>query len=402
MKNVLHRQVWQRLPRLWRRRALFGASALAAPRVTPNAKPALPIIVAGPLRTASGIGESARLCHSALAAAGLPVYGVDLTTALMQELDFPEYPFEGAEALRGSGTIILHVNSPLVPIAMLKLGRDFLHGKHVVGYWAWELPAAPGEWRLGVPFVHDIWVPSRFTAEALSALATGQGVHVVPPPVAIDVKPTDQEERDAARPFTVLTIFNMASSFARKNPCAAISAFRSAFGDDPHARLIIKLANMSAYPHGLKLIQVAIADARNVTLISASLEKSALNALYSEADVLISLHRSEGFGLTLAEAMLRGLPVIATNWSGNVDFLTGDTGIPVPYRLVPAQDPQGTYQHPDLRWADADIDAAAAALRRLRADPALRRTLGEAAAAFGVKAWSGAAYAATAHRRLGL
>ena len=150
------------------------------------------------------------------------------------------------------------------------------------------------------------------------------------------------------------------------------------------------------------MIQVAIADARNITLISASLEKSALNALYSEADVLISLHRSEGFGLTLAEAMLRGLPVIATNWSGNVDFLTGDTGIPVPYRLVPAQDPQGTYQHPDLRWADADIDAAAAALRRLRADPALRRTLGEAAAAFGVKAWSGAAYAATARRRLGL
>ena len=149
----------------------------------------------------------------------------------------------------------------------------------------------------------------------------------MPPPVAIDVKPTDQVERDAARPFTVLTIFNMASSFARKNPCAAISAFRSAFGDDPHARLIIKLANMSAYPHGLKLIQVAIADARNITLISASLEKSALNALYSEADVLISLHRSEGFGLTLAEAMLRGLPVIATNWSGNVDFLTGDPGI---------------------------------------------------------------------------
>ncbi|MGB7118697.1 MAG: glycosyl transferase, partial [Bradyrhizobium sp.] len=96
----------------------------------------MPIIVAGPLRTASGIGETARLCHSALAAAGLPVYGVDLTTALMQELDFPDYPFEGAEALRGSGTIILHVNSPLVPIAMLKLGRDFLHGKHVVGYWA--------------------------------------------------------------------------------------------------------------------------------------------------------------------------------------------------------------------------------------------------------------------------
>src|SRR5579862_7349736 len=105
MKRLLHRQVWQRLPRSWRRRALFNASALAAPRITPNAKPALPIIVAGPLRTASGIGETARLCHSTLAAAGLPVYGVDLTTALMQELDLPGYPFEECGALRGAGTI---------------------------------------------------------------------------------------------------------------------------------------------------------------------------------------------------------------------------------------------------------------------------------------------------------
>jgi glycosyltransferase involved in cell wall biosynthesis len=365
-------------------------------------KPGLPIIVAGPLCTASGIGETARLCHAAIAAAGLPVYGFDLTTALMQELDFPGYRFEEAGGLRGSGTVILHVNSPMVPIAMLRLGRDFLHGKHVVGYWAWELPAAPSEWRLGVPFVHDIWVPSRFTAAALSTLSAGHGIRVVPPPVAVDIKLTDQIERDAGRPFTVLSIFNVASSLARKNPCAAIAAFRTAFGDDPDARLIIKLANTSTYPNGLELIQAAIAEAKNITLISASLEKTALNTLYSDADVLISLHRSEGFGLTLAEAMLRGLPVIATNWSGNVDFLTDDTGMPVPYRLVPAQDPQGTYQHPDLCWADADIEAAAAALRRLRADAGLRIRMGEAAAAFGAKAWSGAAYAATARRHLGL
>jgi glycosyltransferase involved in cell wall biosynthesis len=194
----------------------------------------------------------------------------------------------------------------------------------------------------------------------------------------------------------------MASSFARKNPCAAISAFRSAFGDDPDVRLVVKLANVTTYPYGLKLIQAAIADARNITLISTTLEKSALDALYSETDVLISLHRSEGFGLTMAEAMLRGLPVVATNWSGNVDFLTDDTGIPLPYRLVPAQDPQGTYQHPNSRWADADIEAAAAALQRLRADPALRRKLGEAAAAFGAKAWGRAAYTATTRRHLGL
>jgi glycosyltransferase involved in cell wall biosynthesis len=114
------------------------------------------------------------------------------------------------------------------------------------------------------------------------------------------------------------------------------------------------------------------------------------------------LHRSEGFGLTLAEAMSRGLPVVATNWSGNVDFLTPETGIPIPYRLIPAEDPQGTYHHPQMSWAAADIDAAASALRRLRGDPALCSRLGCAAARFAARAWSAEAFTAAVRHHLAL
>jgi glycosyltransferase involved in cell wall biosynthesis len=118
--------------------------------------------------------------------------------------------------------------------------------------------------------------------------------------------------------------------------------------------------------------------------------------------VFISLHRAEGFGLTIAEAMLHGLPVIATGWSGNVDFLGDQTGVPIPFRLVAAEDPQGTYDCPDMTWADADIDAAATALRRLRDNPLLRETIGKQAARHAREVLSGQTYASHVQRFLGL
>ena len=128
-----------------------------------------------------------------------------------------------------------------------------------------------------------------------------------------------------------------------------------------------------------------------------------IDALYADSDVVISLHRSEGFGLILAEAMMRGLPVIATDWSGNVDFVTAETGIPIPYRLIPASDPQSaTYDQPGTVWADADVEAAADALRRLRRAPDLARHLGRAAAALAAREWSSQRYGTRARQILNL
>jgi len=401
----LHRRLWRRLPRHWRRAALFHATALAAPRPSANARAAAPIIVAGALRTASGLGESARLCHDALKGAGLPVFGADLTAALMQPEDVWDFAFEDGRAIDGTGTIILHVNAPLVPLAMLRLGRRLVRDKRIVGYWAWELPAVPSDWRHGIPFVHEIWAPSRFTAEAIAPIAAGRPVHVAPHPVALSRTLCRASPALGARggggPFTVLTIFDTASSFARKNPCAAIAAFRRAFGDDPSAKLVVKTQRLSKFPKCADLIYNAKANRGNIVLIDAIMSAAGISALYGAADAIISLHRSEGFGLTLAEAMSRGLPVVATGWSGNADFLTAATGVPVGYRLVPALDPDGTYHHPGVPWAEADVQAAAAALRRLRADPALGAALGRAAAEFAARAWSREAYARNARNNLG-
>lgn len=340
------------------------------------------------------------MSHDALKAAGVPVFGIDLSAALMQPEDYPDFVFIDGRALIGSGTLILHVNSPLVPLTMLKLGRHLVREKHVIGYWAWELPTVPPEWRHGIPFVHEIWVPSRFTAEAVKPIAAGRPLHIVPPPVALHLPEPRPATGAVDRLFTVLTMFNTGSSFSRKNPSAAIRAFRHAFGDDPSVRLFVKASNLAAFPDGLTLIKDAMRCASNIVLVDKIMSASEMAALYTAADVVMTLHRSEGFGLILAEAMMRGLPVVATNWSGNVDFLTEETGIPIGYQLVPAEDPQFTYHHPEMRWAEADVEEAAAALRGLRADRILCRKLGDAAALFASRMWGAEAYAGAVRRHL--
>jgi glycosyltransferase involved in cell wall biosynthesis len=156
----------------------------------------------------------------------------------------------------------------------------------------------------------------------------------------------------------------------------AQKSLRRAFGDDPDTRLIVKHVNAFAYAPAIDLMNEAAGGAPNITFVSDRLDAAGVDALYAEADVVLSLHRAEGFGLVIAEAMLRGIPVVATDWSGNTDFLTHETGMPVDYTLIPAHDPQHTYEHPGICWAEANIDQAAQALRTLRADPEFRLRLG--------------------------
>jgi glycosyltransferase involved in cell wall biosynthesis len=146
-------------------------------------------------------------------------------------------------------------------------------------------------------------------------------------------------------------------------------------------RLIVKYINADHWPAAEDLMRDAIGDAINIELKGGEVfDNGAMNELFESADVVLSLHRAEGLGLVMAEGMLRGLPVIATNWSGSTDFLTSETGIPIGYTLVPAHDPQGTYSLSKSVWAEPNVGDASAALKRLRSDPVLRRRLGNAAA----------------------
>jgi glycosyltransferase involved in cell wall biosynthesis len=394
--HPLHR-AWRALPAGARRAALSRVSAWAAPRPDwPPPAARAGIVVAGEIGRASGLGEGARLMLAALGQMGMPAW--PLESDLLGEAAATAGPFpDGAP-------IVLHVNAPVLPAALLRLPRGLLGGRQVIGYWAWELNTVPATWHPAARFVHQIWVPSRFTAAALEPLAPGR-VHVVPHPVAAHPPvPSPLTRQDFGLPdraLVTLVCFSLASSFARKNPLAAIAAHRQAFGDDPARILVLKVVHSGHAPDDLALLQAAIGGSPNIRLETRLLPAADNHALTQCADIVLSLHRSEGFGLVPAEAMLLGRPVVATDYSGTTDFLDATCGMPVGYRLVPAADPRGVFESPGAVWAEADVGQAAAALSALASDPGLRARLG-AAAQSAARTRLGSGALATAISGLGL
>jgi Glycosyl transferases group 1 len=389
MRAFLHRYIWRRLPRGLRRAGLAHASAALAPRPGAGTSLQAPFFICGPFTMATGIGEGSRLCHDALQACGLEVMAIDLPLSHLDGGGPISHPSRDGSGHEGPGTVIIHVNAPHMALALTKLGRRFLRGKHIVGAWAWELPLAPASWRGGVRFVHEIWASSAYTAEALRPIVGTVPVKAVGYPAALRaITPKPEMPRqemkqktgqETGQPFRVLTMFDMSSSFARKNGLGAVEAFRRAFGDTHTAELVIKTARTSHFPGGFAALQQAAAGL-NVRIIDADLPRAGIDALFAECDAVLSLHRAEGFGLLVAEGMLAGKPVIATGFSGPAELMDRETGFLTGFSLVPAADPQGVYDVPGAVWAEPDLQEAAETLQRLKDDPALARAIGIAAA----------------------
>jgi glycosyltransferase involved in cell wall biosynthesis len=387
----LHR-AWRLLPARPRRRLFTALTAAIAPRPDRAPPPARHgIAVAGDLAQATGLGEAARLMLRGLQGCGVDCWPLDLAAKKIS-LPPPGVP------------LVIHVNAPMLPAALLRLPRALLPGRRVVGYWAWELPVMPVEWHAALRFVHEIWVPSRFTATAIETVAPGR-VRVVPPPLG--VLPPLRSSLDRAAfglqdtAVVVLMSFNLASSFERKNPMAAIAAFRAAFGDRKDRLLLLKVGNPAHFPRDFAVLRAAAAAAPNIRIDTSLLSAADHAALIAGSDIVISLHRAEGLGLVPAEAMQLGKPVIATGWSGNMDFMDEASAALVGYRLVPARDARHVYDVNGAVWADPDMQEAVAQLRRLADDAAERAALG-ARARNSITARLGADPLANAVRDLGL
>ena len=222
--------LWRQLPRDFRRRGMSGlAAALARKPDRPGPSRSNGIIVAGDTEGANGLAESARIMHAVIAAHGMARGLVPLGLPSVVPAVQVDVPKDAA--------LLAVLNAPILPVGLLRHRRDFIAGRRVIGMWAWELPVLPGDWRYGAKFVHEIWAPSQFTADAVEILAPGR-VRVVPYPLAALPEMKMAGDRASfnlpADALVVLTIFNLASSMARKNPLGNIAAFKAAFGLETH------------------------------------------------------------------------------------------------------------------------------------------------------------------------
>lgn len=327
-----------------------------------------------------GHGAAAQLCALELRAAGVDVAEIDASASVGAPVESSR-----AQEAANDGAAILLMNPDTAVHALSRGASALVRGRRVIGYWVWELETPPPHWRVGKDLVHEIWTPSHFSATAARA-AFDLPVTVIPHPAALRPPATPTSESravgrkrvDAGQDdFIAFQSFSLASSLERKNPLAAIRAFRDAFNGDPKARLVLRMSQGDRYPQARERLRAAVRNAgATVTLIEAT-GYDELMAIYAACDVYLSLHRSEGFGLNLAEAMLAGRAVIATGWSGNLDFMDTSSSVLIPASLVPVRDPQRVYAVAGARWAEPDHDAAVEALRKLRTDPGARDALAQ-------------------------
>lgn len=333
------------------------------------------VAVVGLLRSSSGLGESARIFSRGCRDAGFTVLPVDLSSRLHGFDRSVAFDQAGPHRYsrfpeRHADTVIVHLNGPLSVDALAALDLPSVDQAWRAAYWHWELPAIPESWRGCADYFNEIWVPSAYVRDAVAPYVAAP-VRVLPHCVRM-TPPTPNLRRRlgiAEDIFVALTVFDFRSSLRRKNPIGAVEAFRRAFGDDPSVLLLVKYTHGELFSHERAELHAAIGESRNIRAIGEVFSRADMWGLTEAADTVVSLHRSEGFGLIPAEAMLLGKPVVTTDWSATHEFVDATNGAPVPYDLVPVDDPAQYRGFADQLWADPDLDAAAARLVELHGSP---------------------------------
>jgi glycosyltransferase involved in cell wall biosynthesis len=358
--------------------------------------------IVGFLSAELGIGESARCMVRAADAAQLPATAVPLKLpckARMADTTFS--PF--LQDKNPHAVNVFHLDAPGSADIDTHHGPAFRSGKYNIGYWAWELPEFPDAWVPYFEFMHEIWCPSDFVR---AAIADKSPLPVITMPHAIAFqRPAESSAQLRSRlglpadRFLFLFLYDLNSYSERKNPRAALAAFRESGLGTQGAGLVIKVHGAKGNEADLAALQSAVAGLPGVTLLDQALSRADLYALEAVCDCFVSLHRSEGFGLAVAESMYLGKPVISTDWSATAEYLTADNGCPVRAKLITLERSHGPYSKGQT-WADPDISHAAEWMRRLHADRALGARLGQAARATIEQRFSPAAIGARYRRRL--
>ena len=331
----------------------------------------------GYIKGETGLGQSCRLIAAGLEAA---------------RIDFTVYNFEYASSMRFKDTTwsskitnetplninIIHVNPDELPRAFVQLGRKTWDKRYNIAFWLWELERFPLEWMNVLVLVDEIWTPSEFVSQNLRKITT-KPVKTIPYALTTPIRGEygRQDFNLPSNKFLFLCMYDRISTLERKNPLGAIKAFRQAFQqENDSVGLVIKINNTDQ--KDLSIINEKLAGCKNIYILHGTYDKIKVNALIASVDAYISLHRSEGFGLVMAEAMLLGTPVIATNWSGNTEFMDDTMACMVDYEFTVIKADHGPYKA-GSRWAEPDTAHAAGHMKKLFADEKFRVELAKKA-----------------------
>lgn len=251
---------------------------------------------------------------------------------------------------------ILHFNPDQTEKFIRRYGRSYFGGKHSIGFWVWEVTKVLPRWKAAAQFYDQIWTASEYCANVFSEEFPDIPVNVVPHLVDV-AKPSIAGRDDFGIPgdkFAFFFAFDAWSRIDRKNPEALVEAFRIVSDEFPDSVLVVKPRNLDQ--KSKERIFGSI-DRKRLVFIDKYLEDADLSALVACCNCFVSLHRSEGFGLHLAEAMALGVPVVATGYSGNMQFMRANNSWQVKFDLKPSLDPY--YKPSGGLWADPDVVHAA-------------------------------------------
>lgn len=341
--------------------------AAAAPPAAP-AKPQRPwgVNVVGYFRSEHGVGEAARQVVSALDARRVPLLPVHGRTI---PLSRQKHHFEHLDLTDASYPInLICMNADALPEFARQAGAAFFRDRYSIGLWFWEVTTPPSSgWEESFEVLDEVWVPTRHVAQAVAAVSPVPVVKVTLPIQFPAAAPVDRATLGLSDGFMFLFSFDYLSVFERKNPLAVIEAFQRAFEPGSGAVLALKCINPEHDPANHRRLVQAVAGHPDIRLLASYLPAWEKNGLMAACDCYVSLHRAEGYGLTMAEALYLGKPVIATGYSGNLDFMSPSSGYLVDYEPVtigPGADPYPSHGI----WAQPDVAHAARLMREVFED----------------------------------
>ena len=331
--------------------------------------------VFGHFKAESGVGEVGRLVVDALRESGIPFTTTTVDGAAARQL----HPFEApARRDRAFDTNIVCVNADVLPSIMKRIGQHHFSRHRNIGVWAWELETFPQNMQASARLLDEIWVHSTHAATAVAATVPNPVSTFPIPVVTPTVVPMVRRQWGLPDSFLFLFCFDVMSVVDRKNPLGVIEAFCLAFEPGEGPVLLIKSLSAQRDCDAIRRLYRAAGSRPDVVLVDGYLGVERQRSLIDGCDAYVSLHRAEGFGLMLAEAMALGKPVIATGYSGNLDFMDNRTSWLVPHALAPVPPTCAPYQE-GVRWAEPDIAAAARILREVYEHQAEAKSRAEAA-----------------------